>query len=105
MIGADIIMTLFIMMQITLLIVKLLNVMELGKFYDRKWIFITLILSALSYLFIIVTTMAYHTILYIMYLNIITWIFMINFILTVGEVFTIFRSLPGVREPMRGRRR
>ncbi len=90
--GADLVMFFAILVLIGVAGLKIGNVMRFGTFYDRIYVFILLFISGIFYLLMLLSTLAQHTMLYAMYLNVATFIFLFTIVLTFVE--TIIGVVP-----------
>lgn len=84
--GADLFMLFSMLFLVGICAVKIGNVMKFGDLYERMYVFILFFVSGIFYLLLLLTAMAEHTMLYAMYLNVATFIFLFTVVLTIVEV-------------------
>ena len=90
--GADLFMLFSMLFLVGICAVKIGNVMKFGDLYERMYIFILFFVSGVFYLLLLLTAIAEHTMLYAMYLNVATFIFLFTIVLTFVE--TIIGIVP-----------
>lgn len=84
---------LFFLVGATTMFVKLANVISYGELLDKGYIFITFILSIFSWGIVFLGNMWQHNLEYAIVFNIANAVFLISVMLTLAEVFLIFKNL------------
>jgi len=73
---------------IVIILLKLYNIMSLGKIYEIKMVFLTFIVSLIAYAIGFISLMANpETLIYLMLFQLETWLLILSIVLLFGELF------------------